>query len=210
MLILQRAALTTFAVLSACLSAMGQEELTGKVIGVTDGDTIEVLIGKTPTKIRLEGIDAPEQKQRFGDASKRELSRLVFGKTATVLKTGQDNYGRVLGFVVADDVEVNQELLRQGWAWHFKEYNTDKKLAKLEQEAREAKRGLWTDDNPISPWDFRDRQKQKNRDADPQKGYWLNTKTGTRHNSSCEFFHNTESGKECGADEGKPCHRCGG
>lgn len=197
-------------VLLHCNAALGQEELEGKVIGVTDGDTIEVLIGKTPTKIRLEGIDAPEQGQRFGDAAKRELSKLVFGKSATVLKTGQDNFGRVLGFVVADDVEVNQELLRLGWAWHFKEYNTETKLANLEQEAREAKRGLWADDNPISPWEFRNRQKQKARGVDPKKGYWLNTKSNTRHNSSCELFKNTGAGRECGPDEGKPCRKCGG
>lgn len=78
--------------------------LTGKVIGVTDGDTVKVLVNRQTVKVRLEGIDTPESSQSFGNKSKEALSKMVFGKTVTVKKTGEDRYGRTLGIIMVGKV----------------------------------------------------------------------------------------------------------
>ena len=129
---------------------------TGKVIKITDGDTIVVLIeGNQQLKIRLEGIDCPESNQDFGNRAKQAVSDLCFGKEVVIQKSGEDRYGRTLGYVFVGDVNVNKELLRQGLAWHYKQYNNDEELAKLEHEARKKKIGLWSQPKPLAPWDFR-------------------------------------------------------
>ena len=129
---------------------------TGKVVKITDGDTIVVLIeGNQQVKIRLEGIDCPESNQDFGNKAKQAVSDLCFGKEVKIVKSGEDRYGRTLGFVFVGDVNVNKELLKQGLAWHYKQYNKDAELAALEQEARKKKIGLWSHPNPVAPWDFR-------------------------------------------------------
>ena len=128
----------------------------GKVVKITDGDTIVVLIeGNQQVKIRLEGIDCPESNQDFGNRAKQAVSDLCFGKEVVIQKSGEDKYGRTLGYVFVGDVNVNKELLKQGLAWHYKYFNKDEELAKLEQEARNKKIGLWSHPNPVAPWDFR-------------------------------------------------------
>lgn len=129
---------------------------TGKVIKVTDGDTIVVLTKeKKQVKIRLEAIDCPESKQAFGNKAKQAVSELCFKKEVTIIKSGEDRYGRTLGFVVVGNVNVNKELLKRGLAWHYKYFNKDEELAELEATARKNKVGLWSESNPIAPWDFR-------------------------------------------------------
>ena len=189
------------------------EEFTGKVIDVTDGDTIKVLVNKESITVRLEGIDALEKNQSFGFKSKAALGKLVAGQAVTVKKTGTDKYGRTLGIVIVENVDANAKLVEVGWAWHFKKYGSDEKFAKLEEAARTAKRGLWADEKPLAPWDFRARQKPP--EADPsvatgQKSYWLNTSSGVRHDQSCEHFQKTKKGRACGPDEGRACGICGG
>ena len=190
------------------------EELSGKVIAVTDGDTIKVLVDKETITVRLEGIDAPESKQSFGKKSKEALSGLVAGKTVIVKKTGMDKYKRTLGIVIVGDLDANAKLVEEGWAWHFKKYNDEERLAKLEEAARKAKRGLWADENPLAPWDYRARQKTPEvapKAPNEQKmSYWLNTSSSVRHNEHCEHFQKTKRGRLCTADEGKPCGICGG
>jgi len=130
--------------------------LTGKVVGITDGDTVTVYTSQgKPIKLRLEGIDAPESKQDFGDASKRHLSGLVFSKSVVIHATGKDRYGRTLGVLYVDDKNVNAMMIRDGFAWHYKQYSSDPELADAEQSARAARRGLWSMANPVAPWEFR-------------------------------------------------------
>ena len=189
------------------------EELSGKIVSITDGDTIKVLVGKESVTIRLEGIDAPEKSQSFGSKSKDALATMVFGQTVTVKKTGKDQYSRSLGFVFVDDLDVNAQMIQDGWAWHFKKYNDEERLAVLEDEARNEKRGLWADPNPLAPWEFRARKKTPEADPDStttKKRYWLNTSSNVRHNERCEHFQKTKKGRFCGADEGKACGICGG
>lgn len=132
------------------------EILKGRVIGVTDGDSIVLLLkNNTQLKVRLEGIDCPESHQDFGEKAKQETVMLCFQKEVTLHKTGVDRYGRTLGFIFVGDTNVNRELIRTGYAWHYKKYNKDPELAELETKAREMKVGLWSQPNPEAPWDYR-------------------------------------------------------
>lgn len=133
-----------------------QEIFQAKVIGITDGDTIIVLTkDKKQVKIRLEGIDCPEMKQDFGTKAKQATSDRCFGKQVSIHKSGVDRYGRTLAYVYVGDKCINKELLKLGMAWHFKKYNGDQELAQLEILAREKKVGLWSQQDPIAPWDWR-------------------------------------------------------
>jgi endonuclease YncB( thermonuclease family) len=131
-------------------------DFVGKVIGVTDGDTLTVLREGRPERIRLVGIDAPEHGQPFGTRAKQAASALAFGEEVTVRTIGHDRYGRTLGEVVLPDGRLlNHELVRQGFAWWYRHYSSDQRLATLEAEARTARRGLWADPEPIPPWEWR-------------------------------------------------------
>lgn len=143
-------------------SAALADTLTGKVVGVTDGDTITVLDGlQTQHKIRLAGIDCPEKSQPFGPSAKQSLSDLVFGRSVSVDWQKQDRYGRILGKVLVGGQDANLEQVRRGWSWHYKKYEREQEpgdrvtYAEAEIEARLARRGLWADSEPIPPWDWR-------------------------------------------------------
>lgn len=153
------------AVLLACLFAVTDaraDELRGRVVGVTDGDTLTLLdASKHQYKIRLNGIDAPESGQAFGQVSKQGLSSLAFGRDVVVVWNKVDRYGRLVGTVVVGAVNANLEQLRAGLAWYYRQYESDVAAenrpvyAAAETEARGAKRGLWRDANPQAPWVYR-------------------------------------------------------
>jgi endonuclease YncB( thermonuclease family) len=135
---------------------------SGRVVGVEDGDTIIVLdTDKRNHKIRLQGIDAPEGGQAFGDRSRQSLSEEVFGKEVSIEWSKRDRYGRIVGKISVGGRDVCLEQVRAGMAWHYKYYQgeqspEDRRLyADGEGEARAAKRGLWVDGSPIPPWEFR-------------------------------------------------------
>ena len=127
----------------------------GKVVGVSGGDTLTVLISGRQTKVRLAEIDAPQKRQPFGQRSKQSLSDLVYGKRVKVNQQDRDRYGRVVGRVYTESLDVNAEQIKRGMAWIYRKYNRDRSLLALEHEARGAKRGLWTHPNPIPPWEYR-------------------------------------------------------
>lgn len=138
------------------------ETYSGRVVGVSDGDTLTVLDdSKTQHKIRLAGIDAPEKSQAFGQRSKESLSALVFGKPVTVDATKTDKYGRAIGKVLIGGRDANLLQIRLGLAWHYKAYEKEQSIvdrktyAEAEVEARNRRVGLWQDSKPIPPWDFR-------------------------------------------------------
>lgn len=131
-----------------------------KVIGIKDGDTVEVLYYQLPFTVRLEHIDAPEKKQAYGNVSKKKLSDLAFGKTVTLIsnkkKGNYDRNGRMIAEIYLENgVCINKEMLKSGLAWHYKKYSTDKKYSDLEIIARKNKTGLWQDKNAVAPWNFR-------------------------------------------------------
>jgi len=134
----------------------------GKVIGIKDGDTFEVLYDGQPERVRLAEIDCPEKSQPFGKNARQYASDLSFGKTVVVTSTGKrDRYKRVVGTIVTQDsVNVNEELVRAGYAWHYKQYSKSSLLAEMEEEARANKVGLWADKSPVAPWEWRKRQRK--------------------------------------------------
>ena len=137
-----------------------QLTLKVKVIGVKDGDTVEVLYYQLPMIIRLEHIDAPEKKQAFGTVSKQKLLDLCFGKIVTIVSTGKkgnyDSRGRMIAEIYVNEKTcLNKELLKAGLAWHYKKYSSSSEYAQLEDIARKNKVGLWSDKNLVAPWDFR-------------------------------------------------------
>ena len=158
-------ALAVCALLAICpapATPASVEEVSGKVIGVTDGDTIEVLVDRTPMKVRLQGIDAPEQGQDYGQRAKHFVSAQCFGKPVVVSVLGKDRYGRVLGDVALSDGRVlNHEIVQAGLAWWYQQYAPrDDLLRRLQEEARTAKRGLWGMPNPTPPWEWRHRKRK--------------------------------------------------
>lgn len=142
--------------------------ITGKVIAVSDGDTLKVLDeNNVEHKIRLKGIDAPEKKQDFGQKSKDSLSELVFGKTVTIDNTSTDRYDRTVGKVIIENnKDVNLEQIRRGMAWFYKDYSRElnafdkSEYAKSEELAKNDKKGLWSNKRPQAPWDYRKKQRE--------------------------------------------------
>ena len=131
---------------------------SGKVVGVIDGDSITVLHDGRQEQIRLWGIDCPEKHQDFGSKAKHATSILVFAKVVEVEPVTTDRYGRTVAFVRVGDTLVNEEMIRQGLAWVYTRY-CDRPICqewnKLEEEAREKRRGLWSMPKPVPPWEFR-------------------------------------------------------
>lgn len=130
----------------------------GNVVGVSDGDTITVMHDGKGEKIRLYGIDCPESGQAFGKKAKQLTSQLTFNKRVHVEPTVIDKYGRSVAFIKVGEKCLNEELIVSGLAWVYGQYCTDVKCDKwleLEKQARSEEIGLWSDPNPIAPWDYR-------------------------------------------------------
>jgi micrococcal nuclease len=151
-------------------------EITGKVVHIIDGDTIDILTAdKTKIRIRFNGIDAPETGQPFGRNAKQYLSEFIGGQTVRVVTHDKDRYGRTIGDVYLKDVPgsnfrpgtilpdwyVDRELVKRGLAWHYKKYSDDENLAMDEIRAKDLKLGLWSDARSIPPWDWRKLSKEE-------------------------------------------------
>lgn len=156
----------------ACAGA--QSTASGRVIGITDGDTFTLLdADKRRLKIRLNGPDAPEHDQDFGRVSKDYLSELIFGKVVTVSWRKVDRNHRPVAIVSLGSTDVGLDLLRAGLAWYFTRYERDVPVSKrglyadAEKEARAAKRGLWQQPNPVPPWEWRAQKRGNNSTARP-------------------------------------------
>jgi endonuclease YncB( thermonuclease family) len=137
-------------------SAARADTFKGRVVSVTDGDTITVLRDdKVQVKIRLNQIDAPEIGQPFGQAAKKALSRLVFGKDVDIEASGLDKYGRTIGTVILDGEIANYTMVKTGYAWAYRKYLRNQDLLVWEENARNQRLGLWSEPNPIPPWEWR-------------------------------------------------------
>ena len=134
-------------------------KLTGKVVKVSDGDTIHIHTPKGKVKIRFTNIDCPESDQPYGSEATQFVYDMVMDKTVTAVADPDDlydRYGRFLGNIIMEDGKsLNEELVAAGLAWHYKYYSDDPVLAELEVKAQEKKLGLWADENPIPPWEWR-------------------------------------------------------
>jgi endonuclease YncB( thermonuclease family) len=155
------------------LGAAHADTLTGRVVGVTDGDTITVLdANRQQHKIRLGGIDAPEKAQPFGQRSKENLSRLVFNKEVQVDWTKRDRYQRIVGkvWVQPSDcptcpmtLDAGHAQITVGLAWWYRKYANEQpsqdrgQYEFSEQEAKARRVGLWSEPDPVPPWEWRRR-----------------------------------------------------
>jgi endonuclease YncB( thermonuclease family) len=145
----------------ACLAAPSAwaETYSGKVVRISDGDTLTLLVDRKQIKVRLTEIDAPESHQAFGQRSRQSLADLCAAQPATVRSSGKDKYGRVLGRVECKGMDANTEQVRRGMAWVYDRYVTDRSLYALQNEARAAHTGLWAEQMPTAPWLWRSQQK---------------------------------------------------
>lgn len=149
------------------ISCQAGEIIQGKVIGITDGDTIRILAsGNQQIKVRLYGIDCPESRQAFGRRAKQAASELVFNKMVKVEKMQVDRYGRMVGIVyLPDGKTLNSELLARGMAWVHPRYCKARICREWEKEeinARRSRKGLWQDSKPVAPWEWRKKGQGKN------------------------------------------------
>lgn len=133
-------------------------DFPARVIRIVDGDTLEVMYGELPVMIRLQHIDAPEKRgsQPFGNRAKQALSDLCFGQNIQIKYDSRDRNGRYICVIFNESgINVNQEMLKLGMAWHYKKYSNDGEYHRLEEEARQNKIGLWVDPDPTPPWLWR-------------------------------------------------------
>ncbi len=132
-------------------------QTTAKVVGISDGDTITVLLeGNIQKKLRLAEVDCPESGQPFGKNAKQFTSEQVFGKQISFIEIDDDRYGRTIAKVYYDNERyLSAEVIKAGLGWWYYYFSKDKSLGILEQEAKLRKLGLWQDDNAVSPWEYR-------------------------------------------------------
>ncbi|MBE0625519.1 MAG: thermonuclease family protein [Burkholderiales bacterium] len=159
---------TFLVILALAFSSPAWADITGKVVGVADGDTVTVLdSNKQQHKIRVAGIDAPEKAQPFGSRSKESLAKRVHNRDAVVEGHKKDRYGRLVGKVIVDGHDAGLEQVRAGLAWWYrayaKEQTPDDRVAYelAEKAAREQKLGLWRDPDPVPPWEWRRAKREK-------------------------------------------------
>lgn len=133
-----------------------------KVVGISDGDTITVLLeGNTQKKLRLAEVDCPESGQPFGSNAKQFTSEQVFGKQISFIETDTDRYGRTIAKVYYDNGKyLSAEIIKAGLGWWYYHFSKDKFLRELEEKARLEKLGLWQDKNNVSPWEYREMVKK--------------------------------------------------
>ena len=186
----------------------------GEVVGLRDGDTLSIMQHGKAVTVRLHGIDTPKKGQAFGTRARQCTGALVFRQIVTVVVLDTDRYGRLVGEVLLPDGRsLNQELVRAGCAWWYQQYaRGDTTLARLEAEARAAKRGLWSDLHALAPWEWRRQQRTGTpapsqpsslpppRPATPQTGCCRVCRTGKACGESCIAV-----GKTCTQPPGCAC-----
>lgn len=139
-------------------------DFTGRVVGITDGDTLTVLDdAHRQHRVRLAAIDTPEARQPYGDRARQALSNLAFGRTVRVVEVDTDRFGRTVGRVYTGRTEVSAEMVRQGAAWVFRRFSDDPALLRLEAEAQRAHRGLWAlpEAERMPPWEWRGQYRRR-------------------------------------------------
>lgn len=147
-----------------CSLPSSAELLTGKIVGITDGDTVTLRTETETYQVRVMGIDAPEKRQAYGTASKKALSDCAFGKRVEIVTRKKDFHGRLIGQVFADHRDCGLRQVELGLAWHYKAYAKEQEpsdratYTRAEDRARSERLGLWSESAPTPPWDFRHRK----------------------------------------------------
>ena len=180
--------ITTFAIADII------EPWSGKVVSISDGDTISVMREGKAETIRLAEIDCPEKSQSFGNKAKRLTSDLCFGKTVLVKPATIGKYGRIVAHVILpDNHNLSEDLISAGLAWHYKQYSSSSRLAQLEIEARAIGLGIWSEPTSIPPWEWRhgnNQGKGLSINENSQRGYFHgNIKSKIFHCSTCRYYN---------------------
>lgn len=211
---LARVLVLILSLLVSVVTSVAAETIAGRVVGVTDGDTLTLLVnGRDQVKVRLAWIDAPEAGQPYGQQAKQALSALVFGREVLVTSSGHDRYGRTLGVVTVASSDVQAEQVRRGLAWVYRQYSNDSHLLTLEGEARSARRGLWADASPVPPWAWRhgERDDSAAKRAPPSLSLTCGSKRRCGEMASCEearYFLTVCGVRSLDGDgDGMPCNR---
>lgn len=209
--------------------------IKGKVVSIADGDTITVLQDNKQFKIRLYGIDCPESSQAFGNKAKQFTSSLAFGKSAEVTVYDVDKYQRSVGVVRVDGVNVNEALIKNGFAWQYTQYCKESfcnNWKRTEEQASREGIGLWSDKAPMSPWEWRHSPQKEQQVASNAAGKLKqqeaykesvssgslhgNTNSHIYHNAGCQYYNcknctsNFSSGDEARKAGYRACQKCGG
>lgn len=213
--------LASFGAKGEVFQTRSDQEFTARVIAVLDGDTVLILRDSHPAKVRLADIDAPEvvhpamhtpnSAQLFGETSKRSLSSLVLGKQVQFITQAVDKYGRLVAHLAVNGLDVNAEQIRRGMAWEYSHYHRNKYLISLENEARQAPRGLWAQSNPMPPWEWRKQHPNSDVPAEPA----VEMPEGCGDKKYCSQMHSCEEAQhyltDCGVTsldgnaDGIPC-----
>lgn len=179
-----------------CLSIVSPPPLVqaweGRVVGVSDGDTITVMHAGKSERIRLWGVDAPEKTQPFGQKAKAFTSDRVFGKSVSVDPITADRYGRTVGVVRLEHQCLNEELITAGLAWVYRQYcagSLCEAWIEREKTARSTVVGLWSQPEPIAPWDYRHGPARRGTGARPRPSS-VSAVSGVYHgNLRSQIFH---------------------
>ena len=183
-----------FFICITCSTALHAQSWQGKVVGVTDGDTVVVFNGSGTVKIRISEIDCPENGQPFSRAAKRFTSGFCFGKEVVVIPETIDKYGRTVAHIrTLEGSDLSTEIVAAGLAWHYKKYSSSQLLSNLEQNARKNKWGLWQDNDPIAPWNWRHGIRNSSQLTQPSavldNEYHGNVSSFVFHKSTCKYFN---------------------
>lgn len=139
-----------------------QKIIQGKIIKVTDGDTVTLLArNNKKIKVRLYGIDCPEKGQDYYQVAKNYVSNQIFGKHVRVEVKNKDRYNRSVGVIWYSNNNLNIDLLKNGLAWHYTDFDKSKAYSEAEKTARLAKRNIWSKKSPTAPWQWRKNKKKK-------------------------------------------------
>ncbi|EHJ1703264.1 TPA: thermonuclease family protein [Enterobacter roggenkampii] len=154
-------ALTVLPLIMLSIPVVAEADITGKIVRVLDGDTVEILAGNVATRVRLNGIDAPEKAQPFGQRSRQALTAIVGGKTVLAVGEKRDRYGRLLATLILDGRDINATQVYSGMAWvyRYKGLATEPEYLRYERDARTARRGLWSEKEPVEPSNWRQRHR---------------------------------------------------
>jgi endonuclease YncB( thermonuclease family) len=192
----------------APVSGAEPRTLDGRVVGITDGDTLTLLVGQRQVRVRLAQIDAPESNQPYGKKAKAALSALAFGRRAHVEVVDIDRYGRTVGEVFVDGIDVNREMVRAGHAWAYTKYSHTTEIIELEDSARTAKQGLWAlpENQREPPWLWRHAPRTPRPKTGPLA---CGTRTYCSEMASCEearfYFEQCGVHSLDGDGDGIPC-----
>jgi endonuclease YncB( thermonuclease family) len=177
-----------FGVLLAVLSVNAiAQDYSGQVVWVGDGDTIGVLKDGVMQKIRLSAIDAPEKKQAFGPISKKGMASICAKRVAIVHPIDTDKYGRTVADVTCDGINAGQWMVANGLAWVYDQYAANHAAYyDAQHNARRQRLGLWGDDNPMPPWEWRRANPNHDAGAHPSS---RNKYSSTYAQTYTQFWH---------------------